>query len=105
MVSCKCEQTPASSAKSVLLAKKDNNEDHHVQKPSADCITYRFIEYLDERSDGGGRSHGVDVTNAEADDNEEDEAGYGANVDRPDDCPRSFAQGVVNFFGHAECAL
>jgi len=71
------------------IARKDNYEDHHVQKPSADCNTYRFIEYLDERSDdgGGGSSHGVDVTNAEADDNEEDEAGYGADVDRPDDCP------------------
>ena len=93
---------------------EDDDGDEGGEEAGADGRLGRVVEDLNEGHTGAGGGSGRDIADAEADGDQEDQAGDGSDVDGHDDRFRGLSRGVLHLLGHvgwgvvaahAECRL
>ncbi len=100
-----CKKASGTLREERVGASKTQNDEHGCQEASPDHGLGGVVEYLYERYTS--RRHGcpVDVTNAETNGNQENEARDCSDVDRPHDSFRCLLAGVLHLLCHVRTAF
>lgn len=99
-ISSKRKQTSGPLGQQRVGAAHGDDDDQRRQETGADDGAGRVVEDLNQWHPGGREGCVVDVADAEADADQEDEARDGAQVDGHDDRFGRFRAGVFHLFGH-----